>query len=338
MTEKNDEKESTSLKEILKTLIAFMDRDHVMRKAHLEHQREELKVQKWKNRLFGLLVGSSVVVAILTVGGVISERTILGDYVAIVRIDGEIMPSQSAGARSVLPALKEAFSDTKAKGVIIVINSPGGTPVQASLIHDSIVRLRVQYPDKKVVAIGEDYLTSGAYWIATSAPEIYVNKSTIAGSIGVISTGFGVDLTKLKQYGIERRIAKAGDYKNRNDMFLPQRTEDIKKMQAVIGDMHKHFIDSVMSTRRGKINADMKTVFNGDYWTGNQAVKLGLVDGVSDLPTIMREKFNVEKVADYTPHASFFESAKRSFGVEGLIDNVAAKLTTVTTRPMFLAM
>lgn len=330
--------ETRSLAEVLKTLIAFMDRDYVVRKAHLEHQCEDLKQRKRKTIFFGLLIGGAVILNILMIVGVISEKTIGGDYVAVVRIEGEIMPNQQAAAKNLLPALKEAFTDKKAKGVILVINSPGGTPVQASLIHDAVVRLRQEYPDKKVIAVGEDFLTSGAYWIASSAPEIYVNESTVTGSIGVIASGFGVDMTKLKRYGLERRVTTAGDMKNRNDMFSPQRPEDIKKTKSVVEYMHAHFINAILAARKGKITGDQKRLFSGDYWTGKQAVQMGLADGLSDLPTIMREKFNVQTAADYTPRTSFIENVKRSFGVEGILDALVSKLSSGAAGPAYLAM
>jgi len=331
----DDNNQST---EVLKQLLEYMQGDFALRTAHLETQRADLKERKWKNRLVGLITASSAVIFILALVGAISDKTVFGDYVAMVRVDGEISPTHPASASNLLPALKEAFEDKSAKGVLLLINSPGGTPVQASLIHDAVVRLRKQYPDKRVVAVGEDMVTSGAYWIASSAPEIYVNESTLTGSIGVISSGFGVDLTKFKQYGIERRVTTAGSQKDRNDPFLPQHQEDLQKIKDVIADMHTHFIHAVMETRGDKIKSDPKTLFTGDYWTGKQAVQLGLADGLSDLASVMHDKFNVKKAADYTPQQGLFDKARRSFGVEAVMDAVTSKMSSTPSTPVFLAM
>lgn len=301
----------------------FMDRELELRKDDLRHRNEYLKHNKDELRdrkirtwgILGLMVLGPLLYWLIAFT-LFGEKGIAGDYVAVVRVDGEIAANSNASAEVLVPAIKEAFEDKKAKGVVLLINSPGGSPVQSSIIHDAILKYRKQYPAKKVVAVGEDMLTSGAYWIATAAPEIYCNRSTLAGSIGVIMSGFGVDIRQYQKYGIERRVWTAGEHKDRMDSFRPMNKGDEEKVMSVMGGIHQHFIAAVEDTRKGRIKAPASVVYSGDFWAGDEAVKLGLVDGLADFNAILSDKFKVDKVADYTPRKSIFDSMKKSFRSE----------------------
>lgn len=223
-----------------------------------------------------------------------SEKT---NYVSLVRLDGMIAPGRDFSAENILPILHDAFSDKTAKGVVIVMNSPGGTPVQSALIHDAILYLKKKY-HKKIIVVGEDLLTSGAYYVAVSADKIYVNANTLTGSIGVIMKGFGfVDL--IKKVGVERRVYVSGDNKDRLDPFLPQSPADVEKIKQVTGEVHANFSQAVLEGRKGKLKADPQTLFTGDFWSGQTAVKLGLVDGLGDVTSVSEKEFNTTHYKEY---------------------------------------
>ncbi len=227
-----------------------------------------------------------------------APSTIKGEkYTALIRLDGMIAPGRSFSAEEIIPVLEDAFNDKNAAGVVIDINSPGGTPVQAAIIHDAIISLKNKY-HKKVIIVGEDLLTSGAYYVAVAADKIYVNPNTITGSIGVIVKGFGfVDL--MKKMGVERRVYTAGTNKDRMDPFLPQNPEDLKKIQEVMEQVHQHFVQAVLAGRKGKLHGDPNTMFTGDFWSGDVALKMGLVDGLGNLMDVMDREFGTTKYTEY---------------------------------------
>lgn len=235
-----------------------------------------------------------------------------GGYVALVRLDGMIAPGESFSAEEVIPELRDAFTDKLAKGVIIDINSGGGTPVQASIIHDEIIRLKNKYK-KKVIVVGEDMLASGAYLVAVSADKIYVNPNTVTGSIGVIMQGFGLN-DVIKKLGIERRVYASGDNKDRLDPFLPAKPEDVAKIQSVINEVHDYFNQIVLMGRKGKLHGDDKELFSGDFWTGQTALKLGLVDALGNLSDAMQNEFKVTKFRDFSGSGSILKSLVNQVG------------------------
>lgn len=237
-----------------------------------------------------------------------------GPYAALVRIEGLIDAEQRANAHKVNAALRSAFGDDKAKGVVLLINSPGGSPVQSSLIHDRLIALRRQYPQKPVWAVGEDMLTSGAYFIATGAPNVCVNRSTMTGSIGVVMQGWGLDRT-IGRFDIERRVFVAGDNKARLDAFQPLRAQDQQKASELLKAIHTHFIDAVKEGRGKRLKSESPELFSGDYWTGEEAAQLGLVDGLCNLDGVIREHMGVEQLKDYTMPPNLWARMANSFGV-----------------------
>lgn len=225
-------------------------------------------------------------------------------YAALIRLDGMIAPGRDFSSEEIVPILHDAFNDKNAAGIVIDINSPGGTPVQAAIIHDAILAYKKKYR-KKVVVVGEDLLTSGAYYVAVSADKIYVNPNTLTGSIGVIMKGFGfVDL--MKKIGIERRVYTAGTDKDRLDPFLPQNPNDLKKIQEVMSEVHNNFVNAVLEGRKGKLRADPSTLFTGDFWSGQTAMKLGLVDNLGNLMDAMEKEFGTTKYKEYGGTSNFF--------------------------------
>jgi protease-4 len=218
-------------------------------------------------------------------------------YAALIRLDGMIAPGKDFSGENVIPILKKAFADKHAVGVIIDINSPGGTPVQSAMIHDAIIAYKKKY-NKRVVIVGEDMLTSGAYYVAVAADKIYVNPNTITGSIGVIMKGFGfVDL--MSKLGIERRVYVSGDNKDRLDPFLPQTEEDVAKIRDVMGEVRANFAMAVTQGRQGKLHGTPEELFTGDFWSGQTALKLGLVDGLGNLMDVVQTEFKTSEMKEY---------------------------------------
>ena len=220
-----------------------------------------------------------------------------GGLVNVVRLNGAIGNAgrfqQSLSLESVAGLLEKAFAPKGVKAVALLINSPGGSPVQSSLIGKRI-RALAEEKDVPVVAFVEDVAASGGYWLACAADEIFVDESSIVGSIGVIAAGFGLsDL--LKRQGVDRRVYTAGKNKLRLDPFQPEKREDIAWVKGLQADIHETFRAWVKSRRGGKLVGDEETLMNGDIWVGQAAVDNGLVDGLGDLRSIMRGRFG-EKV------------------------------------------
>ncbi len=226
-------------------------------------------------------------------------------YVALIRMQGIIMPETTFSAEELIPQLNQAFADSAAKGVVLVINSPGGSPVQASILHDKIVALKRKYK-KKVVVVGEDVLASGAYLVATAADKIYTNKDTLTGSIGVILSSFGFNQA-IEKLGIQRRVFTAGVNKDRLDPFEPLKPEDAMKLKTVLADVHQNFINDVLEGRKNKLQGDKREIFSGDFWTGQQAFRLGLVDGNDNLWSVLSKEFNTVYYHDYTNKQSIMQ-------------------------------
>lgn len=270
--------------------------------------KEKRADRRWKNVRF---IAWFALIAYLIIGifkffgaPSVPTSTSSGKYVALIRLDGMIAPGRDFSASEIVPVLQEAFTDKNAAGIVIDINSPGGTPVQAAIIHDAILTFKKKY-NKKVVVVGEDLLTSGAYYVAVSADKIYVNPNTLTGSVGVIMKGFGfVDL--MKKVGVERRVYTVGADKDRLDPFLPQTQADTEKVQQVMGEVHQNFAQAVIEGRKGKLHADPSTLFTGDFWSGQTALKLGLVDNLGNLMDAMNNEFGTWTYKEYGGSPNIF--------------------------------
>jgi protease IV len=235
-------------------------------------------------------------------------------YAALIRMTGIIMPGADFSAEKMVPQLNDAFADTTARGVVLVINSPGGSPVQAMIIHDKIMALKKQYK-KKVIVVSEDVLASGSYLVATAADKIYVNSSTLTGSIGVIMEGFGAN-DAIAKIGIQRRVFTAGANKDRLDPFQPLKPEDVAKVKVVLDQVHQNFINDVLEGRQGKLKGDQKELFSGDFWSGEQAVKLGLADNTLNLWDALQEEFNTKYFRDYSAKQGLLSTLLNNFGTQ----------------------
>lgn len=250
-----------------------------------------------------------------------SDKPDLPDtYAALVRISGPIGPDEAASAANINPLLERAFADSNAEGVVLLVNSPGGTPVQSSLIHDRIVGLKKQY-NKKVVVVGEDLLTSGAYLIAVAGDEIVVNRSTVTGSIGVIARGFGFT-GLMDKLGVERRVMTAGESKNLLDPFAPVTEAGVAKQAKLLSDIHTHFIDTVKAGRGNRLMLDTPGLFSGTVWTGEESLQLGLADKLGDVKSATVQAFGTNAVREFKPPRSFMDIV-----VGGIGAKVAAEIS-----------
>lgn len=240
------------------------------------------------------------------------DKPKLKEHVALIDMMGQIGQGQEVEADQVSTSLRKAFSESKAKAIILRINSPGGTPVQGAYIYDEIRRLRGLHPDKKVYAVAMDLCASAAYYVASAADEIYANPSSIIGSIGVLMPNIGVvDLTK--KIGIEQRTLYAGKNKLFLDPFSPEKPEQVQFAQAAIDQVHEHFIKAVKEGR-GKRLKPNDEMFTGLFWTGEQALPLGLIDGFGSAGFVAREVIGIDDVIDYTVSSNLLDKLASKFG------------------------
>lgn len=226
-------------------------------------------------------------------------------HVAVVNLKGTIGAADDISIDKVRKHLHDAFDDPTAKAVVMRINSPGGAPVQASLIHDEVLALKKRHPGRKVIAVAEDYVASGGYFIAMAADELVVNKSTMAGSIGVISSGFGFT-GLMEKLGIERRALTAGTAKNGMDPFSPLKEQDLAKSNELLQEIFGHFTDAVLAARKDRLKAPPDQLFTGAIWTGAKAVELGLADELGSMSTVM-EELGVKTAVVYGPVPNFLQ-------------------------------
>ncbi len=227
-----------------------------------------------------------------------ADKVVPHDHTAIVEVKGPIMDDEEASADTIIMALRDAFKAEHSKAVILRINSPGGSPVQSGYVYDEIKRLRGLYPEKKVYAVIADIGASGAYYIAAAADEIYADKASLVGSIGVISSSFGfVDL--IEKLGVERRTLTAGENKAFLDPFSPLKDKDREFWQTVLNTTHQQFINQVKQGRGDRLKGDDE-LFSGLVWSGEQALELGLIDGLGSSSMVARDIVGAEKLIDYT--------------------------------------
>jgi protease-4 len=250
-------------------------------------------------------------------------------HTALVEVRGEIGPEGEASAELLVTALREAFRDPGAQAVVLRINSPGGSPVQSGIVNDEIRRLKVLH-QKKVYAVVEEMCASAAYYIAVSADEIYVDKASLVGSIGVLIDGFGFT-GLMDKLGVERRLLTAGENKGMLDPFSPQTAKERAYAQAMIDQIHRQFIQVVKEGRGPRLKETPET-FSGLFWNGEEAVRLGLADRYGSLDYVAREVVKAEDIVDYTPRENVAERLAKRFGAAIGAGAVKALSESVTLR------
>lgn len=275
---------------------------------------EQRRARRW-GIFFKLLTFAYlfILLGVFFIGKEIATDVTPEAHTAIIEVKGAISADDEANADSIIWSLREAFKKDNAKAVILRINSPGGSPVQSGYIYDEIKRLRAIYPDKPLYAVISDIGASGAYYIAAAADAIYADKASLVGSIGVVAGGFGfVDL--MEKVGVERRLYTAGEHKAFLDPFSPSNSNEEQFWQSVLDTTHKQFIEQVKLGRGDRLK-DTPELYSGLVWTGEQALELGLIDGLGSSSYVARELVKVEKLVDYSPKPEPWKQIVDELGV-----------------------
>ena len=274
--------------------------------------REQRVRRRWNIffRLMTLLITLFVLWILFGLGAGTLEKTTT--HTALIKIDGAIESGTPNSAEAIVQSLNRAYEDVNSVGIVLLINSPGGSPVQAGIINDEIARLRNTYPQKPLYVVVEEICASGGYYIAAAADKIFVNKASIVGSIGVLMNGFG--FTQLmEKMGVERRLLTAGENKGFLDPFSPVEQDQVVFAQSMLNEIHQQFIE-VVRKGRGERLKETPDMFSGLFWTGTKAVELGLADGLGSVDSVARDELKVTDIIDYTPQEAFSEQFLRRFG------------------------
>ena len=273
--------------------------------------RQHKSERRWRN--FFRLAWLGLALALLALGlfGRGTHTSPSTPHTALVELRGEISAESDASAEALIGALKLAFEDAGAQAVVLRINSPGGSPVQSGIVYDEIKRLKAKH-GKKVYAVVEEVCASGAYYIAVAADEIYVDKASIVGSIGVLMDGFGFT-GLMDKLGVERRLLTAGENKAMLDPFSEVNPRHQQMAKAMIEQIHRQFV-AVVKEGRGERLKETPETFSGLFWNGEEAVRLGLVDKLGNLDYVAREVIKAEEIIDYTPRDNVAERLAKRFG------------------------
>ena len=262
---------------------------------------ERRRARRWGIFFKLLTFAYLAVLLVLLVPSDWSEKTMgaTKPHTALVELEGMIAPGEKASADNIVTGLRDAFEDSDTQGVILRINSPGGSPVQASYVYKEILRLREKYPDIPLYAVVSDICASGGYYIAAAADEIYVDESSLIGSIGVLINGFGF-VDAMEDLGIERRLITAGKHKGILDPFSPLSEFDEAHTRKLLDDLHETFVEAVKSGRGDKLKGDEEMLFSGLFWNGKEGVELGLADAIGSAGHVAREVIGAEDIVDFT--------------------------------------
>jgi protease-4 len=281
----------------------------------LENLKETRKARRWKAvfRILTLIVFVGIVLAVfdfhLPGRGMGMEK-----HTALVTLEGEISSSSMANALDINSSLTAAFENENSAGVVLRINSPGGSPVQAGMMNDEIHRLRKLYPNKPFYVVVEEICASGGYYVAVAGDQILVDKASLVGSIGVIMEGFGFT-GLMDKLGVTRRMIAAGSNKGMMDPFSKENPQQVEMIKTMIDEIHQQFI-AVVKAGRGDRLKETPEMFSGRVWNGEQAIKIGLVDGYGTVETVARDIFKAPDILDYTMKENFAERVAKRFGAE----------------------
>lgn len=271
--------------------------------------REQRRARRWRVffMLFFIIYLSVVTVVLMTgkdEGFGVAGKPDGEKHTALVKLSGVISSGEAGGSENILSGLKKAFEHDDTAGIVLEINSPGGSPVQAAYIFDEILRLKQEHESIPVYAVVTDVAASGGYFVAAAADQIYVNKSSLIGSIGVRLDAFGF-VEMMKKLGIERRLLTAGENKALFDPFLPEQSQQKAHLQSMLDQVHGHFIDAVKQGRGDRLD-ESQDLFSGLIWSGEQSLQLGLADGYGTTRSVARE-LDAENIVDFTPKSELLE-------------------------------
>jgi protease-4 len=288
----------------------------VLEKIALKALDEQRRARQW-SALFKLLWFALILLIVAASLGWLGRPDkdtmgTVGRHTALIELSGVIAPETRASAEKVIRALNRAFKDANTQGVVIRINSPGGSPVQAGYINDEVRRLRAKHPTIPVYAVVQDLCASGGYYVAVAADKIFVDKASLVGSIGVIIGGFGFVGT-MDKLGVERRVYASGENKDFLDPFVPENPAHREHAKQMIGEIHQQFVNVVRQGRGNRLK-ESPDLYTGLVWTGERSIELGLADGLGSLEFVAREVVKAEKVVDYTPEENVFETLSKRLG------------------------
>ncbi len=290
-----------------------------------EALREQRLARRWNTFFKALFFLYLLAILVLSIPNLSRGTWLIGEkFTALVDLQGVISSDSRASADAIITGLRAAFEDSGTAGVILRINSPGGSPVQSGYINDEIRRLRDEYPDIPLYAVLQDICASGGYYVAAAADEIYADKSTIVGSIGVRMDSFGF-VESMEKLGVERRLLTAGEHKGFLDPFLPLEADDVRHINSVLGEIHEQFINTVRAGRGDRL-IESDELFSGYVWTGERGLALGLVDALGSSSFVAREIIGAEEIVNFTPRQDLLDQFARKVGAslsEMLLTNIA---------------
>ena len=285
----------------------------VLEKLALSALQEQRRARHWGIFFKALTFGYLFILLFIFMGWMGKNETLGGGkHTALVDMQGVIAADSPASADNLIPSLQDAFKDKGTQGVILRINSPGGSPVQAGQINDEIRRLRVQYPKIPLYVVVDDICASGGYYVAAAADKIFVDKASLIGSIGVLMDGFGFTGT-MSKLGVERRLITAGENKGFLDPFSPANPAQTEYVKLMLTQIHQQFIE-VVRQGRGKRLKETTDTFSGLIWNGQNSVEMGLADGYGTLESVARDVIKVEKIVDFTARENFADRLAKKLG------------------------
>lgn len=285
----------------------------VLEKVAMSALEEQRRARRW-GIFFKSLTFAYLFIVLFMFLGLRGERPdgLGGRHTALVELSGVIAPNSAANEDNVINGLQDAFKDKNTAGVILRINSPGGSPVQAGAINDEIKRLRAKYPAIPLYVVVEDICASGGYYVAAAADKIFVNKASLVGSIGVLMDGFGFTGT-MGKLGVERRLLTAGQNKGFMDPFSPLNPKQKAIAQQMLDEIHAQFID-VVRAGRGKRLKETPDMFSGLIWTGQKSIELGLADEMGSVESVARDVIKAENIVDFTTREGLADRLAKKFG------------------------
>lgn len=286
----------------------------VLEKLAFAAINEQKAARRWGIFFKALMFGYLLVVLGIAVYPQVEEKldVTAAQHTAIIDVQGVIADGEGASADRIIEGLRDAIKDKNTKGIILNINSPGGSPVQSAYIYDEIRRQKKEHPEMPIYSVVGDICASGGYYIASASDKIYVNQASIIGSIGVIMNGFGFS-NVLDKLGIERRLLTAGEHKALLDPFLPVKSQETQHMQSLLDQVHQQFIAAVREGR-GKRLQESPEMFSGLVWTGGEGVKLGLADDFGNVDSVARDVIGAEEKYNFTPHEKLIDRLAGKFG------------------------
>jgi protease-4 len=308
----------------------------VLETLAMETLAEQKRTRRWRTAVSLLWLAFFALILLLILGATAGKQAATGleKHTALIELKGVIAAESKASADKIISALQAAYKDKNTQGVVLRIDSPGGSPVQSGYINDEMKRLRALHTDIPLYVVVQDICASGGYYVAVAADKIFVNKASIVGSVGVLMDGFGFT-GAMDKLGVERRLVTAGSNKGFLDPFSPVNPEQQKFAQQMVNEIHEQFI-KVVREGRGKRLKETPEMFSGLVWSGEKSVALGLADGIGGLDYVAREVIKAETIIDYTPEDSFSEQFARRIGAsasDSLWKSLSTKLLAERSTP-----